>query len=1546
VSAFQMAYPSRRSAQHWSIRAADGGGGSRMTPDRWCVSPDGRYLAEVDESQRAPDVDHVVRVRELMSGKVVMQAPGCFSHLQFLPDGKRLACLCREQKKSKARPNDPAIVRTWDIATGNEVRKMDLPKKSMGGLPLEPCMLLFSSDGKHMVVLSANEKSQTASLWSSNGKRGPWPLEETDELFSAVAFSPDGQRLAGVSRGKLRLWDVATGKLVGAAAEHPEACFLVSFSPDGKLVATNSNSLRVWNLVTGKKVVEATKSRDFLFAPDSRMIAVLGNGVWIDLFDTSTGEKVHELRGPWKSLLSLVFWPEIGHGGPMAFSPDGSTLTAGHFGTLRRWHVATGRQLPPEGDSDGLPVALTFSPDSSLLAATGPAGVTLWDTTHKQTTRFLPFEEKEVPSNRGDYSIACSPDGRFVAAGAENDSIVVLHAKSGRRFWQAAPERGPLSLAFTDRTTLVSAGMAGQCAWWDATSGRILYKIGASSAAEGNVSVALIPGAHMSASHDGVSQIQLRELATGKLRRTIDAPRSSHKLILSPDGKFLLRQEGGMLGLLDTASGKELRYFAAPGSITDATFSADGTHVAATSHDGSVRIWRTADGTLLVNGRMFPGSALGVAFSRDGRTLATGSTDSTILLWDVPLPHTERQEIRPARFESGDAKVQAQPALLIPRRDADGEPLPQGALARIGSLRFQHDDRPAALRYLPDGKTLLSATASINGTVFLWDAAGGKLRRKQVFLDPPGGGWGLAISPNGRFVASSGWSALKVHDLTNENTVAELPKTDWNWHARCFAPDNETLAVLWGEKNKKNAHIRLYDVRSQRETRRSPPMPMDVAKMSAWLLYSPDGKYLAVLDSDNGPLRVWQPAGPRGFSTAPRKPVKFSPVAFSPDGKYLAFIGVPPDRGKPQLVLWDPADSKRVHALGDRGEPSGSLLFSPDGKRLASLVIDGVRWWDLSTRQELPALKISGPLTMVFSPDSRFLAVNGASALRLIASRNGKCVQEWKWEGMDAIDEAPDTKESAAAYLETNSSFWHELRGYGSPLAFSPDSKVLAAIYNQGIRRWEVDSGKEIVVTPNQESATLTAFFPEKDRVAAAYSDHVLIWNISSGKPLHKLESGLKPDDEEPAILSLALSGDGKLAAAGLRDGTICLWSTHNGKELRRLRGHEGAGVISLAFLRDNQTLLSWDEDDCAVRWNTTTGRPTRRWSFTESESDKEKKVIVMPAGLVTQYGSVLSPTGRSAATVAEKDVVRLWSLATGKGRTIRGGGSPLVFSSDGRHLLLSSSLLLDAVAGKELRSFKGRHESWDAWGLNSAAFSPDGRLLTTATGKLALWETSTGTLLARPTGHRGDVQSVAFSADGRTLASAGSDTTILVWDVSSLLAMAAPEKLTSKDLQTLWRRLADADAAKAYDALCRLAAHPETVELIAKQLKPAAADPKYLARLIADLGDEDFKVRTEATEHLESLDGTAEPALRRCLADKPNLETRRRVERLLAKLSEPASRPEQLQALRAVEMLERMRSPQATEVLKTLAQGVPTARLTRAAGAALQRAGVLDRSP
>jgi hypothetical protein len=221
------------------------------------------------------------------------------------------------------------------------------------------------------------------------------------------------------------------------------------------------------------------------------------------------------------------------------------------------------------------------------------------------------------------------------------------------------------------------------------------------------------------------------------------------------------------------------------------------------------------------------------------------------------------------------------------------------------------------------------------------------------------------------------------------------------------------------------------------------------------------------------------------------------------------------------------------------------------------------------------------------------------------------------------------------------------------------------------------------------------------------------------------------------------------------------------------------------------------------------------------------------------------------------------------------------------------------------------------------------------------VWSVLTGRELGQFRGHQGGIASLAFSPDGTRLISGSLDTTALAWDVSRLpSAEPAGDELDAATLKTLWADLGSAEAAKAFEATRRLGGHPrQAVGLVKDHLQPARpVEPQRLARLIADLDDNQFAVRQRAAAELEQHGDLAATALRQVLQREPSLELRQRVERLLQKLSGPGRNSEGMQGLRAVELLEIIGDAEARQVLEALAKGAPEAGLTREANAALER--------
>lgn len=163
-------------------------------------------------------------------------------------------------------------------------------------------------------------------------------------------------------------------------------------------------------------------------------------------------------------------------------------------------------------------------------------------------------------------------------------------------------------------------------------------------------------------------------------------------------------------------------------------------------------------------------------------------------------------------------------------------------------------------------------------------------------------------------------------------------------------------------------------------------------------------------------------------------------------------------------------------------------------------------------------------------------------------------------------------------------------------------------------------------------------------------------------------------------------------------------------------------------------------------------------------------------------------------------------------------------------------------------------------------------------------------------------------------------------------------------ELATIWNDLAQTDEAatkRAYRHIQHLIQYPqETVAFLRDRLKPAVAGPhdQHIKGWIGNLDSRDFACREKAARELEKLGPLIEPWLEDKLQERPSLELRMRLERLLERLGGAELTPEDLRASRAMEALVGIGTRDARTVLEILAKGAPGARLTRQAKAAIQR--------
>lgn len=221
----------------------------------------------------------------------------------------------------------------------------------------------FSWDGQN--VLTANRDQKTAQLWCcTSGKPVGVPLSP-DEEVNAVALGPNNKIALTASDGKVRLWDLASGKSI-FAPQSLVGLSAIRFSPDGtKVVLGGSVNTALLDINSGTITTLPTRHQDEIvsagFSPDGAKVFTSSIDNSVCLWDVATGKP---------------YGPPLRHNGPIpavAFSPDGLCMLTGSADkTARFWETATGKALGRAMQHLGAVRAVAFSPDAKM-AVTGGA---------------------------------------------------------------------------------------------------------------------------------------------------------------------------------------------------------------------------------------------------------------------------------------------------------------------------------------------------------------------------------------------------------------------------------------------------------------------------------------------------------------------------------------------------------------------------------------------------------------------------------------------------------------------------------------------------------------------------------------------------------------------------------------------------------------------------------------------------------------------------------------------------------------------------------------------------------------------------------------------------------------------------------------------------------------------------------------------------------------------------------------------------------------------------------------------------------------------
>lgn len=329
-------------------------------------------------------------------------------------------------------------------------------------------------------------------------------------------------------------------------------------------------------------------------------------------------------------------------------------------------------------------------------------------------------------------------------------------------------------------------------------------------------------------------------------------------------------------------------------------------------------------------------------------------------------------------------------------------------------------------------------------------------------------------------------------------------------------------------------------------------------------------------------------------------------LSLSPDGSFA--LGA--DEG--HVVLWDTATGRQLREFKGMARAISAAL-SPDGKLVAASDNVGRIWiWDAKTGEELRKLvgKAGIARILAWSADSKWIAGYADDRVNLWVVASGELLHAYKHRGdITRLAISPDGKYLVSGKSdEASQILWDiasekELRrlpGYPAlriaNFGFAPDSKSIVGYFeertgNTGgcyMRRWDVETGKKLRDYDGC-SFGLAGFSPGGQTFIAASYTTIRLCDTESGKI--QREWNVRTNYGR-----MVLSGDGKLLAVDVA-GRIRLWNPDTGQEVRPPAGHL-AGVRSVSFSRDGNSVVSGSIDDTVRIWDWTTARETKqhRW--------------------------------------------------------------------------------------------------------------------------------------------------------------------------------------------------------------------------------------------------------------------------------------------------------------------------------------------------------------
>ena len=532
-----------------------------------------------------------------------------------------------------------------------------------------------------------------------------------------------------------------------------------------------------------------------------------------------------------------------------------------------------------------------------------------------------------------------------------------------------------------------------------------------------------------------------------------------------------------------------------------------------------------------------------------------------------------------------------------------------------------HTRKITDLAISPDGRYL--ATASEDLLIYLWDGLTGE--QIGQLAGHRGAITDITFSPDSTQLASGGTDAqLIIWDIAAQGQITTLRGhergiTDVDYH-----PNGLLIATSSGDDT-----IILWNIEREERLRTYNGHSDSVRTIS----FDDTGERLISGSRDTSVI-IWNTATANPINTLNGHNGSVQAVAVSPDG--ASIFSAAADRS----VIWWDADSGTIknRFLGHSDEIT-SVAVHPDGNLIASTscgerstdrtCIQGeVIVWNLEIGDEVNALigHSDNVNSVVFSPDGASIVTASCGTSRLGSCIGGEYIV-WDTQPTDDTIQMLSEHTSGVFSVATNASGDRILSGGGSlvlgdqpqgdtriilwdadsgtalqrfvahtsnvtGLAFYDDDRFLSASRDGTVRVWSIDDDRELRrFTEHTGAVHDFALSHDRQLVLSAGEERLLLWDYETGDIIHAI------DDlgSQITAMSVAFSPDDSIFAAGLNNGTIILWDTTSGENLRRFDGHTD-DVLAVDFTPDGTRLVSGSNDRSIRLWDVENGALVRRF--------------------------------------------------------------------------------------------------------------------------------------------------------------------------------------------------------------------------------------------------------------------------------------------------------------------------------------------------------------